>query len=198
MTPRRSLRRPIGQRPYRKMFIISVEGRRTEPGYFAVLKDSTSIIHIHCLPASHQSAPASVLKRMNRHLRAEALRPGDEAWLVVDRDQWTEAQLEELQAWTTQSAQHGLALSNPKFEFWLLLHFEDGVGATSERTCESRLRRHLPHYDKGIHRADFPPERIDQAIARAKKRDHPPCIDWPRDFGVTTVYRLVERIRKAG
>ncbi|NVZ10992.1 hypothetical protein HW932_17175 [Allochromatium humboldtianum] len=39
--------------------------------------------------------------------------------------------------------------------------------------------------------------QIDEAIRRAKKRNHPPCRDWPRSLGQTTVYPLVENILAA-
>ncbi|WP_350283777.1 hypothetical protein [Nitrosomonas sp.] len=40
-------------------------------------------------------------------------------------------------------------------------------------------------------------EQINDAISRAKKRDHPPCKDWPRTLGQTTIYRLIENILKS-
>jgi hypothetical protein len=89
----------------------------------------------------------------------------------------------------------GLALTNPKFEFWLLLHFEDGSGVSGSRSCSDRLKRYLPDYDKGIDSRLFTSGMIAGAIQRAKLRDNPPCIDWPRGVG-STVYRLVEKILK--
>jgi hypothetical protein len=178
------------------MFVVSVEGTKTEPQYFAVLNGKTSIVRVHCLPGSSGSAPKKVLKRMRDYLQKEALREDDEAWLVVDKDQWTDAHLDELHAWSQESKQFGFALSNPKFEFWLLLHFEDGAGASSAKECETRLRRHLPAYDKGVSASDVPPASIAQAVARARVRDSTRA-DWPRSPGVTTVYRLVERILSA-
>lgn len=88
----------------------------------------------------------------------------------------------------------GLALSNPKFEYWLLLHFEDGHRVTSPQDCDKRLREHLPNTGKKIPRGTFSREQIEEAVIRAKKRDHPPCDDWPREPGRTTMYRLVEKI----
>lgn len=120
----------------------------------------------------------------------------DEAWLVVDRDQWTEEQLNELYDWAKSGKDRGFALSNPKFEYWLLLHFEDGNNIKSAQDCSNRLRRFLPDYDKKVDSHKITPESIDKAISRAKKRDDPP-VDWPRDPGGTTVYRLVENILKA-
>lgn len=86
---------------------------------------------------------------MTDHLEHEGLKSSDEAWLVVDKDQWTDEQLTQLHQWSLQQENYGFALSNPKFEYWLLLHFEDGTGVTSSRDCTERLKRWIPEYDKG-------------------------------------------------
>jgi hypothetical protein len=175
---RRKFQRPLGERRYRKLFVIAVEGVKTEPQYFTVFNDQQSVIRVNCLKGSHDSSPPQVLKRMEDHLRQVELRSSDEAWLVVDKDQSTDEQLALLHAWAQERDNYGFALSNPKFEYWLLLfHFEDGI--TSSRDCSDRLKRHLPDYDMGIVARKITRERIDEAIRRALLRDNPPCADWP-------------------
>ena len=191
---RRKFQRPLGQRRYRKLFVIAAEGAKTELQYFAIFNDQNSVISVKCLKGSHDSAPPQVLKRMETHLKGQSLRSTDEAWLVVDKDQWTDEQLNQLHGWSEKHVNYGFALSNPKFEYWLLLHFDDGVGIGSSRDCTERLKRHLPDYDKGIDARKLTSDRIDDAIRRARQRDNPPCADWPRAFGGTTVYKLVESI----
>jgi hypothetical protein len=192
---RRKFQRPLGERRYRKLFAIAVEGTKTEPQYFGIFNGPEAVIRVSCLKGGHDSSPPQVLKRMANYLRQEELRADDEAWLVVDKDQCTDEQLAQLHAWARKRENYGFALSNPKFEYWLLLHFEDGTGLTSSQDCTDRLKRHLPGYDKGIDARKLTCERINEAIRRARQRDHPPCEDWPRAFGGTTVYRLVENIR---
>ena len=87
---RRTFQRPLGERRYRKLFVIAVEGVKTEPQYFAIFNDQQAVIRVHCLKGRNDSAPPQVLKRMEGHLRQEELRSSDEAWLVVDKDQWTD------------------------------------------------------------------------------------------------------------
>jgi hypothetical protein len=134
---------------------------------------------------------------MKRHLKEEGLRAKDEAWLVVDMDRWTEDQMAQLYAWSQERDNYGLALSNPNFEYWLLLHFEDGKSIGSSRECSDRLKRYMPEYEKGINARMFTLDKITEAIHRGKVRDIPPCTDWPRSLGNTTVYKLVENIIKA-
>jgi len=189
---RRSFIRPLGERRYRKLFVIAAEGSKTEIQYFALFNNEKAVIHVKCIQGKQRSAPAQVLKRMRTYIEREGLRPSDEAWLVVDKDQWEEDQLAVLFQWSEKQANYGLAVSNPKFEYWLLLHFDDGSSIASPQQCIDRLRRFLPDYDKDIDIAKVMPG-ITTAVARAKRRDTPPSHDWPRHTG-TTVYRLVAQL----
>ncbi len=185
--------RETGIRSYRKRYVVSVEGQITEPQYFNMLNSQTSTIYIQCLSDSCKSSPAHVLKRMRQFLATKSLKGDDEAWLVVDKDNWTDEQLKELHGWAKTDPNYGFALSNPKFEYWLLLHFEDAQGITTSNKCTSQLKKHFSEYHKHIYLRFFTPDRIKQAIQRARQKDTPPCCDWPRTPG-TTVYRLVEKI----
>jgi RloB-like protein len=64
-----------------------------------------------------------------------------------------------------------VALSNPCFEYWLLLHFRDHrTYAASYKQIEPVLRKHIPGHDKA--RLDFRryaahvPEAVDRAARR--------------------------------
>ena len=195
MSPRqrRKFRRQSSERRYRKMFVLATEGSKTESQYFSIFNDQNHTVHIKFLRGGDRSAPRQVLKRMRDYLKEVDLRDSDEAWLVVDKDQWTDKQLLELSEWAGEAENYGFALSNPKFEFWLLLHFEDGNGVNNSKTCTQRLKLHIPGYDKSINARKISEDMITEAIERAKKRDTPACRDWPQNTG-TTVYRLVENI----
>jgi hypothetical protein len=194
VSARRRFTRPLGTRRYKRLFVIATEGNKTEPQYFALLNDEVVLVQVQVIKGQHDSAPKHVLNRMEEHLRKQRLLVGDEAWLVIDKDQWTQVQIGALHDWTQLHACRALAVSNPKFEFWLLLHFEDGAGVSTPQDCKQRLKRHLPNYDKGIGHGQISLMQVQDAIARAKRRDQPPCADWPRTAGVSTVYKLVENI----
>lgn len=188
--------RPEGQRRYKKMFIIVAEGTVTEQEYFQLLTVD-SIIHIKCLRNRSNLTPKEALLRVREHISREGLRKTDEAWVVVDKDSWNEEHLDELHKWAQARSNYGFALSNPKFELWLLLHFEDAKGVRTSEECNKKLAKHVPGYNKHVDGQKFTHERIKAATDRAKKRDIPPCADWPRNTG-TTVYRLVEKILESG
>ena len=191
MKKRRGFRRPQANRPYNKRFIISAEGDQTEPQYFAML-NKMSKSTVKCLNNLHGTSPIQILKVMKTDLKKRQLRKGDEAWIVVDRDIWESEDLNALVEWAKENGNFHLALSNPKFEYWLLLHFEEGNRIRSPKNCEDRLKRHLPTYNKGIQVSKIKPN-IQDAIDRAKAKDTPRCETWPKQAG-TTVYRLVEKI----
>lgn len=195
MSKRRSFSRKIEKIPQRKLFVIAAEGAKTERQYFSIFSKSKKYaVCIKFLPKKHRSDPINVLKVMEKYIKEEELRPTDEAWLVVDKDRFLDSPFQKLCDWANSSSNFGFALSNPKFEYWLLLHFEEGKKIKSLKECNERLKKHLPHYDKTIKAQDFTSDMINMAISHAKNRDKPPCNDWPKQIGCTTVYKLVEKI----
>ena len=188
-------RRLVGKRRYKRMFVIVAEGTVSEFEYFRIL-DSSAIVHIRCLRNRNNLPPEEALKRVQEFVAEEGLRNSDEAWVVVDRDAWPEKHLAAIHAWSQGKKNFGFALSNPKFEYWLLLHFENGGQVTTANECDRRLAKYIPDYDKHISSQHFTKDRIKSAVDRAKKRDTPPCETWPRQTG-STVYRVVERILKS-
>jgi len=194
MVRRSAFVRPSGGRSYRKWLVIGTEGRVTEPEYFTILRvlypDSDCLLKPARTSSSNCSSPQEVLQSVERWISKNGpLKKSDEAWLVVDKDSWTREQLRELSDWVSEANEHrfgrGLALSDPKFEYWLLLHFEDTNAANSD-DCTRQLKKHLPSYDKHIGDRDFSQQRIQLAISRARQRD------GHSGGASTTVYKLVE------
>lgn len=192
---RRPFKGKLGDRNYKKLFVLSVEGKKTEPGYFSALHNQKTVIKIQLLKGKNKSAPKQVLNRIRDFLKQEGLKKNDDAWIVIDKDNWKEEDLTLLHNWSQESENHGLALSNPKFEYWLLLHFEDGDDVVNSTVCSRRLKAYLPNFHKCLDTSKITPDMVLKAIERAKNKDIPPCQDWPRTTG-TTVYRLVEKIIK--
>ena len=192
---RRRFIRPLGQRPYRRVFTLATEGARTEPAYFQLFANRNDL-HIEFVPTGRASSPDHVLHAMRQYLKGTTRRSGEEAWIIVDKDQWTDDQLGAAHDWSLEQPWHGLAVSAPMFEYWLLLHFEDGDDIAGARECRRRLRRHLPNYRKGALDTTKLAAGIGAAVERGRRRDAPPCADWPRHAG-STVYRLVARLLSA-
>jgi hypothetical protein len=194
---RRSFIRSSGTRAYRSVYIIATEGKETEPQYFKMklFQPSTTNIHIEILPTNNDPSPSNVLNRMKTRLKDYHSKEYVYSWLVVDKDSWKDTQLNQLAEWADEDKNRGLAVSNPQFEYWLLLHFEEADGKCSKEDCLDHLRRHLPEYSKSnlpLHK--FSELNIDEAICRAYAKDAPPCEKWPETAG-STVYRLLANIR---
>jgi hypothetical protein len=110
----RTFQRPLGERRYKKLFVVSVEGSKTEPQYFVIFNQSQSIVLVKCLKRpSTESSPIQVLKKMQGYLRKESLRKTDEAWIVVDKDDWQRISLESSYSGQIKAKTTALLLETP-------------------------------------------------------------------------------------
>lgn len=190
--PRRRFTRSTDSKSYRKLYVIATEGHKTEPQYFSMFNGKNTVTQIRCLKDKNASDPKSVLRRMNRYLKEEGLKKSDEAWLVVDRDSWTKKHLAELLNWSKAKENYGLALSNPKFEYWLLLHFDEGRKVKTSKSCSEALKKYLPNYDKGFDVRKVTTEMIKKAVIRAQNIESSET-ELLNKKG-STAYKLVESI----
>ena len=121
------------------LFVIASEGVVTEPDYFNGLKVrwQSPRIHVEVLTRSEveQSSPEHVLRTLNEFARSYRFRAGDQLWLVIDRDSWKPRTIASV-ARECENRNYKLAVSNPCFELWLLLHFEDVPNQSPERRQE--------------------------------------------------------------
>ncbi len=184
---------------YNKRFLVACEGSKTEPDYLSILGHRNRDICVHPQSRKGKSSPEQVLKQMTSLIKEQkldeiVLDDLTEAWVAIDRDRLSDEQLQKLYKWSKKSEKYHVAITNPKFEFWLLLHFEDAKKLNSPSTYNKKLTDHLGRpYKKHIKENDITDEQIKLAIERATQRDDPPCESWPHNHG-TTIYRLVEKL----
>jgi hypothetical protein len=179
---------------YRRVFLIATEGAKTEPLYFDMFNGVKTTIHVKPLSSrKHDTSPEQVLERAKAYVKDEGIRDGDEVWLVIDKDHWSDEQIQSVYQGCGKN-KFSLAVSNPMFEYWLLLHFEDGGGVSGVRDCRDRLKKYLPNYNKSSLDIRKLLPGVDDAVMRAKAKDTPLCKDWPRTNG-STVYRLIINIK---
>jgi hypothetical protein len=173
--------------------VIATEGEKTERQYFEMFGHRRLVVRILPTEADHKSAPYHVLSRLDRFKDAHDLWDSDTLWLVIDVDH---RRPKELDGVCQEAQQKGfsLAISNPCFELWLLLHHAETSGA--DATCneiEARLQQVTGSYNK----LRIEPERfrngIRSAIDRAKQLDVNPDSRWPAAPG-THVYKLIESL----
>lgn len=198
-----------------RLIIIAAEGKDTERIYFKALAQeyANPRVHVHILERSREeqnnSSPEYVLSQLNDYKRRYELEADDELWLVVDKDRWTDAMLSRVARECTQDSSMQMALSNPCFELWLLLHIEDVSSLTPEEQklwlenrrkskntdpyLKVRLRRHLGAYHEADYDAKMLVAHVEEAIARARLLDKDHADRWPQGLG-TRVYLLAESI----
>lgn len=188
-----TLVRRTGQRPYRPVCWVSTEGT-TERDYFrmAVFKDTRASVKYPKDVHPSRRNPAAVLKRLQKEIGSESLRKGDEAWIVVDTDNY-EGELGELLAWCDNHPGYHLAVSNPKFELFLVMHYEKANGCTTAAKVDDVLKRYMPGYDKRLTPTQFSLEEVKNAVenARAKRAA---CMSELPGPGMTDAFKLVESL----
>jgi len=188
------------QHDYVRRILVSTEGSVTEPQYLFLFERAflANRVRFDILSETGRGDPGHVLDRMQSRLDRTALRRGDEAWLVVDKDRWTDEQLRPLTEWAagpSPGVRRRLLVSNPNFELWLLLHFEPVRKGTTAREIAGRLGTLLPGYDKSVPREILVQDRIRAAIANATALAPPSSPDWPRTTGTTVHEALASLLR---
>jgi hypothetical protein len=135
---------------------VICEGKVTEPEYFKGFANACENprVTVECEPEA--GVPLSVV-RMARDRKREAEQVAekeeddnlryDAVWVVFDVDEHPNIPS------AIQMARDNdihLAVSNPSFELWLLLHFRDHPGPKDRAVVRQLLKGFLPNYDKHV------------------------------------------------
>lgn len=167
-----------------KAFLIVTEGRKTEPNYLKALRDRLQLNAAE-VEVVHPDGtdPLTLTKKAIelRDARKAAVKKGfsiayDEVWVIFDLEEphHQRRKLADQAMRMREAAGIQFAVSDPCFEFWLLLHGEYTTSPFAE--CNSivrRLKKHWPDYLKG----QPPPrpflEKLPIAVQNAQRcRDH--------------------------
>lgn len=198
MTRHKDLRRRRPVRQTNPRILIVCEGSRTEPGYFNDLRRAERRqVELEIVPAGSPKAVVECAVEMQREARRQAKKDPflgyDQVWCVFDIDEHP------LVPDASQQARDNnihLAISNPCFELWSLLHFQDHQAHVERAKLRELCRVHMPGYEKTLPFAVLAPN-IENAISRAEELDR---IQQLRDTQggnpSTGIYRLVRSIRR--
>lgn len=207
--------RESGCIPKLKIIVLAYEGNNTEAEYFELLKNdprfNDELIHLLSLRRRKQdtkSAPKHVFEKLKREAKDEFnFNSIDELWMVIDTDQWN---IPAINLMCKAEGNFFLAVSNPCFEFWLLLHIKEISEFTDAERIKifqnlkiSKKRTHLKKLlsdllPDGYNESNPKPKRffpyLDNAVLRAKNLDIP-AEEYPTKLG-SHVYKLVEKLIK--
>lgn len=197
-----------------KIFVLAFEGNITEEKYFSEFKNSNKfndeLIYLHLLKREKDdtnSAPNHVFSKLKKEAKDEFnFKKGDELWMIIDTDRWKN--IPKIIEACNDLENMFVAVSNPCFEFWLLLHIKD-IQEYNEEELELLLKNKktgnrnyvdtkiveiVGSYNKtNLKTEDFLPH-IDTAVLRAKNLDQPQE-EYPTKLG-SHIYKLIEKLRK--
>lgn len=189
---KRNFSRSVDTREYRKVFTIFPEGEKTENCYFTLLRAMSETINIIIKKGDKKNEPNQVLSRAKKYIRENGLSKNEHVWLVVDVDDRPKSSFKECFEWEQADVKHHLAISNPKFEYWLLMHFESGDGVKSANDCMVRLIKHIPNYTKSnIGANEITRENCVSAVSNGKRKHGSEEV---LQGNCSTVYKLVKEI----
>lgn len=183
------------------------EGTKTEPDYLKALRQDPAVrdlasvdirVDLHAsgaVPLTLVNAAAEARIRTSRE-QGEV----DEVWCLFDIE-WprNHPDLPEAKARAEESDVR-LAISNPCFELWLALHFEDHTAWLDNKAARKLLRDHDGSSGKGLHGAPYMARRADAARrARALTAKHAgDGTEFPNDNPSSGMYLFLEAIESNG
>lgn len=209
---KRNFKRPESKRSA-KLIVIATEGRKTERIYFEALAenfDSTKV-HVEVIEKlDDNSSPDVVLEQLNSFADEFNLDENDELWMVIDRDyqSWEIEMIKSVAQICHQKRGYYLAVSNPAFELWLLLHLVDcseltqqekedlfrNAKVTRNKTYSKKMLSDLlGGFNEAKYDADNFVPKVEEAIKNAIILDVNPRTRWP-NYLATRVYKLVQNI----
>ena len=139
----------------KRRFILFCEGKNTEPTYFSALKRTWTgaLIDVETRPGV--GVPMTIARAAVGYAKSEGLTKAsrrkkysfeekDEVWAVFNRDEHPKFN----QAVSLcQDNNVGVALSNPCFELWLILHERDYDRPNHHHAVQKELKNLRPEYD---------------------------------------------------
>ena len=176
-SPTPSFQRPSRQRSIGRRILIACEGEKTEYGYFEDVRKSLRMEPNKIIVLKPEASdPLGIVKQaLEERTYRQQEKEWDEddiAWAVFDGD---EHKANNIDNWRqalqiAQAKDIRLAISNPSFEYWYLLHYQDQTGYLTRQQALNLLKTHVPKYEKSdvLYREELQP-RTESAISRAKQ-----------------------------
>lgn len=198
-----------------KIIVLAFEGNDTEEIYFDEFKSSDifddALIFLHILKrpkTNTNSAPNHVFNKLKKEAKDEYnFKDTDELWMIIDTDRWKN--IPDIISECKKQSNMFVAVSNPCFEFWLLLHIKD-IAEYDERELslilnnakvskkknyvDSKITEILGFYNKSNPKPELFLPTVDFAIKQAKKLDTN-NYEYPENLG-SHVYKVIEKLKK--
>lgn len=179
----------------KKVIFIFCEGEKTEINYFKALREFLGLTSVHIKTSPH-SSPINIVKYAIR--QAKEINEYDEIYCVFDRD--IHGDFDEALK-LADNNHFEVIVSDPCFEFWILLHFTQTAQnfSTNAKPCQAvqkhkDFKKNLPHYSKDYDFEDIINKHLATAIKNANAINKTNLS--VRQTPYTQVVTLVERLQK--
>lgn len=180
-----------------RLILVVSEDTHAPAQYFELVRANR--VRVEVAPAgAGQSSPQAVLEGARILKKQKPYSDYDEIWLVIDTDHWFAPNHRENTMRTISEARaegFRVAISNPCFELWLLLHHEDVASGQPFEDCDSvekRLKALLGGYNKSnVQTRPFTVDNALAAISRGRLLT-PDTNAFPIANPGTQVWQLVE------
>ena len=199
MSRRDDLRREKPTKKAKPRVLIVCEGKVTEPTYLHALNHlwGTKVVldfnHKNSSPKQIVEKAAGAKKAAKRKKGVDANEDYDAIWCAFDRDE----HLSVTEALQQASANEiPVAYSNPNFELWLLLHFQERTAVLTRQDTSRLCGQWMPGYVKTPDTSLLLPlldGAIDRAIALKNRQVEHGLL---RQNPWTEVHDLVDEIRR--
>lgn len=186
-----------------RFFVVATDDTYAPTQYFEHLHlTRVKVVVLETPVDSGLSAPVYVVNRLKEAVKKarKEMQEGDEFWVLLDTDHHFRANnIAQTDEALREARQSGfkVAVSNPCFELWLLLHHKDippGQAFANAQAVEQELRGILGDYNKTkVKLGQFPAEKVPDAMRRARELTTGQPDFWPETTG-THVYLLMESV----
>ena len=196
---RSASRRPARRRPAAR--VVVTERESTEPKYLRVFDRILESEQVRLDIIGLGGDPKAVVQRAvkeSKKVKGDPNAKDDTFWAMFDRDDHPRFDAAKDMAHANRIY---LAVSNPCFELWGILHYQDQDASLDRADCQKKLETLCPGYKKAGEKVFDDPEVIENcyelAVERAEKllrrREEE---DRPEGNPSTSVHRLTEHIGK--
>lgn len=202
-----SLRRRTAVRAPKRTFLAFCEGIRTEPEYIEALRQEPAVsdsasVEIRIDQTASGAVPLTLVDTAAEARDRYSQEQGeiDEVWCLFDVE-WPLNHPNLREAREKAKARNvNLAISNPCFELWLVLHFDEGTAWLNSDDAGTLRSRHDKSSGKGLEGSKYMPRRTVAAKrARALAAKHAGDVtEFPHDNPSSGMYLLLEAIESNG